>query len=1580
MNKIKFTLICTILFFKSNYAQFWEQSVGGDNVDEIMDVCEDVNGNIISVGYFCNTGRFSQSYSLISASSGISDIFICKSNASGIIQWAIKAGGNGSDRALSVATDNSGNIFVTGFYFGTANFGNISLTSINGSKDVFIAKISPTGNFLWATSCGGNLADIGNSIAVDVSGSVIIAGQFEGTANFGTSTFSSMINPNTNLPSIDIFLTKYDNNGNFLWAKNGTAEFTDRALDVITDNNNNIYMCGQFSDTITFNTTYNNPIMNAVFLIKYDASGSEIWFKKASGSYSIAYGLAINNNQEILMTGDYQGTLAFYGNPNVYINDTYSKRIFTVKYSNTGSYIWSASESSNNYISSRNIALDGNGNVYIAGEFGCTLNKFADVFGQGTFNSVGHQDLFVVKYNTAGTRQWMRNMGGPRNDKLHGLTVPIQDKPIIAGSFEDNISFPMSGFILNNTPYNNQNYLGQGINSSYCNDNFYGVFGGMSASGYSDGFMAFAIDLSRQPYDYYYRTGNNCTRDFIGGCIEELVNYTCPDTVTFCGSGSVFANTHTGRTGSVAPYYKYLWHTSPNDTLPSLTVNNTGYYSVKMTTIDGCYTSEDTVFIEVNPVPAAPTISDDYVVNTQAPPTAAPVIFCAPDTILLYAGNLGTNSFSWHYASANGPLVTTNDSFYTDSAGTYFIVVTNQFGCRSQNFVNILTDTLLPTIVPITNMPDSFTVCQGASIFFQIYDSLSGQSAFSAFIHNWTSNPALNISSPAGSLNAIITPQSSGMYHFQNTIILYNTCGADTFYFADSAYISINPNPSIQLNLTGNTLLCPGDSTILYLSYTPSTTINTVITVSPADSIIVTQPSYNCFSVSIRDTVTGCQNGSTICDSVNFKSQPVISTVPFNALICPNDSVQLICNTAGVNYQWIGPNGILPYNTQIIYDSVPGFYHCIVTDINGCVLTSNTVELKQYNTPYLVAQPSNIVCLGQTATLQVITNDTTLIQWNAPLSGSGTQQTVNQTGTYSCSVTMCGITTICSLTVIVSQAVAIISGPTSICPNDSAMLTANQGMYSYNWSVVNGFNDSTYVYNAGQYILTTTDINGCTTSDTITLSLNTSTLPPGINDTTICAGDSAIITAWSNLPVNWYDNTNTNSLLYTGNTFVTPVLFVQDTFYVAAIDTNACNSVRVPVIVLINPTSLPPQINADTLLCQGDTIQFFANSIQGANYSWYGPNNFSSSAQNPFIVNADTIHSGTYTLVVSGNGCSSPPVSININVSHPLTPILSGTDTVCQNDMLYIQINNYNSNASYVWTDPNGFSFVANGIFVLSASLSNSGTYSVYEIINGCVSSISYFTVVVLPAPAPPVATSNSPICVGDTLLLFSSASGSVSYTWSDGSSFISNQQNLVIPNYDTVVYSNVYHVNVTDSANGCPSGAATIFIVQNPLPIINLGADTTICLSSPIWLQPQGNYSSYLWHDSTLTSSYLADSTALYWLTVTDNNGCRATDSIFVTVDHNCRVIAPNIFTPNGDGINDFFSFIGNNFKAANCKIYNRWGGIVYEWNDANGYWDGTNMNTKEKSSTGTYYFKAIVLNAENIEFELKGFVYLSE
>ncbi|MDQ3109037.1 MAG: SBBP repeat-containing protein [Bacteroidota bacterium] len=212
-------LIAFLLVPLISNAQFWAESLGGNDVDEVMDICTDNSGNIITAGYFTNSAAFGSSISLSSASTGIPDIFVQKSNSSGSILWAVRAGGSGSDRALSVTADGSGNIYITGFYFGNAQFGPFTLNSTNGSKEIFIAKLNSSGVFQWATSAGGNLADIGNAIALDASGNVFVTGQFEGTANFGSSTFTSANNPQTGQPSIDIFISKLDNNGNFTWVK-----------------------------------------------------------------------------------------------------------------------------------------------------------------------------------------------------------------------------------------------------------------------------------------------------------------------------------------------------------------------------------------------------------------------------------------------------------------------------------------------------------------------------------------------------------------------------------------------------------------------------------------------------------------------------------------------------------------------------------------------------------------------------------------------------------------------------------------------------------------------------------------------------------------------------------------------------------------------------------------------------------------------------------------------------------------------------------------------------------------------------------------------------------------------------------------------------------------------------------------------------------------------------------------------------------------------------------------------------------------------------------------------------------------
>ena len=113
-------------------------------------------------------------------------------------------------------------------------------------------------NFLWATSAGGTQADIGNAISVDPSGNVLSPDNSK-EQQLLVRLRTSMINPNTLFPSIDIFISKLGANGNFLWTKHGAAEFTDRALDIVCDNSGSAYICGQFSDTIQFAATYNNP-------------------------------------------------------------------------------------------------------------------------------------------------------------------------------------------------------------------------------------------------------------------------------------------------------------------------------------------------------------------------------------------------------------------------------------------------------------------------------------------------------------------------------------------------------------------------------------------------------------------------------------------------------------------------------------------------------------------------------------------------------------------------------------------------------------------------------------------------------------------------------------------------------------------------------------------------------------------------------------------------------------------------------------------------------------------------------------------------------------------------------------------------------------------------------------------------------------------------------------------------------------------------------------------------------------------------------------------------------------------------
>lgn len=1573
-------IIFLFSFFLANSqsSNYWLQSAGSPNVDENLGIAKDNNNNLVSVGYFTNTITFPAGTHLTSAGIGTTDVLIQKTNTTGQVIWAVQAGGAGSDRGVSVACDAAGNIYVTGYYYGTAQFGTFTLNSVSNTQDVFIAKLSSSGTFLWAKSAGGPMAEDPYAIAVDNSNNVIVTGEFQGSSTFGSQTLTSTTNPYTGNFSFDVFTCKYDGSGNFLWVKQGAAHLDDRGIDVGTDASGNIFVCGQFSDTITFDVTHLNNIQNAVFIIKYNAAGQEQWLVRAGATSSIAYGLAVDNSNDVYVTGDYSGNLVFYGTPNNFLYGAYSNRIFLAKYSNNGNYLWGKEDASNSYVSAKDVALDANENPCIFGEFDCKMDDYSVLAGgTGMFNSIGFHDLFITQYDKNGNRQWARNFGGPLYDKAHGIVFANNSTPYVCGSFEKTLNVnttytPLS--VLSHVPFT---YAGW-ISSQNCTNNGSYYYGTLS-EGFSDCFIMHGVDNASPYYDYYYRPTGGCGLDFVKGCIDDMT-FNCQDTLKMCGPSNIIANPYTGSIGEVGPLYHYLWNTG--DTTNYHYVTSSGNYSCVMTTIDGCFNTQDTVYAKVNPIPQPPTITDSYGINVNQPPATHSVEVCG-GTVTLTGGNLQSCTYLWTSSSGVGIVSTSSASCVVNQTGWYIFTLTNIYGCTNYNQVYVQIDTL-NHVAPKTNMPDTFRVCQGNCFNYFIYDIISnptGQAynCFSSLTNVITGNYQVSGFPYCvwSNLSLQICPNTTGILNLHIKYIFSSICGADTAYFNKSIYVIVNPNPQINISFTGSSFICPGDSTLLVATVTVTPSANVTYTISPNDSIWATIAGYYQVSVHAVDTLTGCSNSNYSGITVQTVSNPIVHTNPANGLICPHDSVELICNWPGMSsWQWHGPAGILPPNASSIYDSIPGFYYCVVTNSSGCVLTSNTVEIKQYNTPYLIALPQTVVCAGQLISLHVISNDTTLINWLPPLSGGGTTKTVASSGTYSCTVTMCGITTMCSMSVTVVQPIAQITavGTTTICPGDSVILTANTGMTSYLWLPMDTFANSITAYNAGTYILVATDANGCQAKDSVIVTYNPNAPPiPTTTNDSICAGSQGHLQATTTTTntIDWYAQAYSGSVINTGTNYTTPPLYANTTYYASVEDVSGCHSIRQPAYVFIKPTSVAPIIVAtNPNLCLGDTLYLHANTVAGATYSWAGPNNFSSSQINPQIDSVTPAASGTYSLIISGSGCTSPIDTLSISVIKVNIPnIILTNDSVCQGSSLVISAQSSTPGVNYNWTGPNTYISSLQTFTITNVTNANAGTYTLQTNIGACKSPIDTIRVIVKSTPTPTINIQSN-LCLGVSLILFAQTNSSASINWTGPAGFHSS---IVMPIITHLTLSNTGYYYCYTTLNGC-TGEDSAKATVNPLPNFSFGHDTTICASLPLVLYP-GHFSYYMWNDTIPDSSYIVYSSQQVTLTVLNQYGCKYSDTINVTVAQ-CRLSSPNVFSPNGDGINDIYSFNISDYESLSFTIYDRWGTVIYKNASNQNSWNGIDINTKKIVDDGTYFYIVNCVNMLGVSAVDHGFI----
>lgn len=1587
MKQFIFSIILALSVSTSVSQNHWIYSAGSVKEDEVLDICSDQSGNIISAGYFSGPINFGNGQILNSHSLGTADIFISKSNSNGQVLWSVSAGGYGSDRATDVTVDANGNIYITGFYYGNATFGNISVSSVNSSQDVFIAKIDANGNFIWVKSFGGNLAEWGNAINTDKSGNIILTGQFQGTSNFNGTTVTSAHNPILNFASFDVFTAKLDPSGNIIWLKTGSSKFDDRGLDLVTDKNRNIYVCGQFSDTITFNQTHNNYIKNATFIIKYDSLGNEIWCKKAAGVFSIPYSLALDNNDNLYVTGDFQGTLTYFGNSSSFINGVNAKKTFLIKTNSNGDFIWGKSESSNNFISSKKVAIDNQQNPYILGEFGCTLSEYSNLTSPALFNSIGFQDFFLTKYDHLGNRLWFKHFGGPKNDKAHGLIINSVNEPVISGSYEYALNIPSNNNIsvINNIttiikhgPFQTPNFCSA--------PNNYNKYTHLTSTGYSDGFILKGFDLSRDYYDYYERNSSMCVKDFVGSCINLYNNTTiCPDTINICLNDSIYADTKTGDDGYYGPLHKFIWNNNTNDSLQKLYKNTSGYNTVKVSTIDGCYSSNDTVYVSVHTLPQIPLLTDNLGINNLQTKPGIPLAVCVPNTVTLTANNPQNLQVNW-YSSNNTPINSSGSVAHITSSADYTVVLTNQFGCQDSNYVYVGIDSILPTFNPICNI-DSIEICQNEIFTLAIFDSISNPAGifpYSTIFHTstfLTGPSSLNLLNPtieSGDLNSLslkLIADTTGLYNFTINYVRNNACMNDTISFNKQLFINVKPTPFANLVFSGNTLMCPGDSITITPSVTMFNPSNVSYTITP-NTLTTSNEGAHWFIADLINTTSQCQ--LHIFDSVVVKNKPnpeIIST-PYNAVICPNDSILLSINyPTAQSYIWHGPTGIINNNSSSLFVKTAGFYHCVVTDITGCVFITNTLEIKNYASPFLLNHSSSPLCQNQSTTIQVVTLDTTLISWHLPLSGNSTNQSISIPGIYLCEVTMCNITSSLSINVLGSTQTASINlnGPINLCPYDSITVTGNQGMISYLW-LPTGVTDASYtIHTPGSYSLETIDNYGCTsTSGELTVNHNLGVINPTVLSDTVCYGNNAILTAQAgNNQIDWFNNSNSGPIIHSGTTFSVLNITQDSIFYASTVDSVGCHSIGIPVEIIINPTSIKPVINSDSIFCNGDSISFSTNLVQNATYNWQGPGISSSTSIPNFIIpNGTPSNSGLYILNISGNGCVSSSDSISIEIIKPTSPILSLNDSVCENSTLIIPL--ASNGSSFSWSGPNSFQTISDSLVLVSTTLSQSGVYTVISTEAGCIGDSSSINIKIIKTPNTPIISGNTSYCIGDTIKLMAHNQANYILDWIGPQNFTSNDSIINIITTNTLV-SGTYSIT---SINSICSTSSSLSVQVFSYPTLHSTPDTVACDNQSLVLNSLSNYQNYIWNTGDTTANISVNQNGSYWVT-TYNGNCSVTDTIHVSLVP-CAQIVLNAFSPNGDGANDIFMFKTEGIIDLSCEIRDRWGVKIAEFKGIENGWDGKSMKTNQDCEEGSYFYVLEYKTIEGVSKTINGFVNL--
>jgi gliding motility-associated-like protein len=1466
---------------------------------------------------------------------------------------------------------------------------------------VAVLKFNTNRTLVWSTYYGGDkmtclagCTDYGKALALDNSGNVFIAGYTDpGTTVFPTLNMSgSFYQDQSKCYGETSFFVKFDNNGVRQWAsvfqhEQANTNGTMMRVNGISCDGTWLYFTGQQYNWYPANTIplrnpggsahYQTTILGDqdVFVGRFAASNCALnWctYLHSTNSANTAYGqgtdLHVDASGNLWVVGRESGTNSHHYliNPggSAYYQSTKGANgdVWIAKFNSSMTCVYGTYYGGNGMDIPSTVEPDAAGNTYIIGRYTASTdfpvqNPGGGALYQGTKSNAA-ADAFLLKFNSAGVRQWGTYLGA---------NVPT------AGSDENHfagiaVNMSTNGFFLTghtkSTSMTTLNKVGSYFQASNAGnlDKFFYEFNsagvvqwatyyggansesayngrmGMKTGGCGPVFMTFLYAQTQTLSTvnpggsaWYQNTTPYTYTDFL----LEMGDVTAPSPVSVsisaasnpsCAGASV-TFTATPTNGGATPTYQWYLNGSPvgsNSSTysnSSLSSGNTVYcvLTSSLTCTSGNPATSNTITMTINPLPTAPTGV-----------SATSTIICAgQSTTLSYSGGSGT-TFNWYSGSCGGTSVGTGNNLSVSPATTttYYGAWTNSCGTSSCQSVTI---TVNPLPVAATSATaTSTTICAGQSTSLQ-YTGGSGTT------FNWYTGSCGGTLIGSGN-NLSVSPGSTTTYYGAWT----NGCGTST---CQSVTITVNPLPVAPTSVSASpNPICAGQSTTLSYSGGSGTTFRWMTGSCGGTSV----GTGNNLSVSPATTTTyygrwenSC--GNSTCQSVTVTVNPLpVAPTSVSASpnpICAGQSTTLsYSGGSGTTFRWMtgscGGTSVGAGNNLSVSPATTTTYYgrwensCGNSTCQSVTVTVNPLPVA----PTSVSASPNPICAGQSTTLSYSGGSGTTFRWMTGSCGGTSVGTGNNLSVSPATTTTyygrwensCGNSTCQSVTVTVNPLpvapTSVSATSSTICAGQSTTLSYSGGSgTTFNWysgscggtSVGTGNNLSVSPSATTTYYGAWTNGCGTSTCQSVTITVNPLPVAPTsatATSTTICAGQSTTLSysGGSGTTFNWYTGSCGGTLIGSGNNLsVSPGS--TTTYYGAwtnGCGTSTCRSVTITVNPLpVAPTSVSASPNP---ICAGQSTTLSYTGGSGTTFRWMtgscGGTSVGTGNNLSVSPATTTTYYGRWENGCGNSTCQSVTVTVNPLPVAP-TSVTATSSTICAGQSTTLSYSG-GSGTTFNWYSGScGGTSVGTGN---NLSVSPSATTTYYGAwTNGCgTSSCQSVTITVNPLPVAPTSAgaTAATICNGQsTTLTYSGGSGTTFnwYTGSCGGTLAGTGNNLSVSPSATTTYYGAW-------TNGCgTSTCQSVTITVNPLPVAPTSAtatSTTICAGQSTSLQyTGGSGTTFNWYTGSCGGTLIGSGNNLSvspGSTTTYygawTNGCGTSTCQSVTITVNPLPVAP--------------------------------------------------------------------------------------